>query len=156
MEIHPDVVNELININFLQNERKTSIPITLLKTLKDAEKSMNSMKWENFSLDKKGDFTAYLFNYEKEIYKNWNDLVDDAKEKITPYIDLKLTKLVDGEKIAQSMLAQVKFDIMGLAIYLTIKIECPQVNSSYYNDLYALYKAGYIPCGYAKGSYKVL
>ena len=51
---------------------------------------------------------------------------------------------------------QIKFDIVGLAIYLTIKKEVPQAESTFYDDLYALYQAGYIPCGYTKGYYKVL
>jgi hypothetical protein len=51
---------------------------------------------------------------------------------------------------------QIIFDIIGLAIYLTIKKEVPQAESTFYDDLYALYQAGYIPCGYNKGYYKVL
>ena len=51
---------------------------------------------------------------------------------------------------------QIIFDIIGLAIYLTIKKEVPQAESTFYADLYALYQAGYIPCGYTKGHYKVL
>ena len=51
---------------------------------------------------------------------------------------------------------QIKFDIVGLAIYLTIKKEIPQVESPFFDELYALYQSGYIPCGYAKGCYKVL
>ena len=51
---------------------------------------------------------------------------------------------------------QIKFDIVGLAIYLTIKKEIPQAESPFFDELYALYQAGYIPCGYAKGCYKVL
>ncbi|MGT2841344.1 hypothetical protein [Streptococcus gordonii] len=54
------------------------------------------------------------------------------------------------------MRSQIEFDIIGLAIYLTIKKELPQAESTFYDDLYALYQAGYIPCGFAKGCYKVL
>ena len=61
MKIYDDVIISLKNIDFLKEERATNIPIIQLKTVKDAEKSINSLKWENFVLEKDGDFSAYLF-----------------------------------------------------------------------------------------------
>lgn len=156
MKIHADVINELINIDFLKEERATNLPITQLKTVKEAEKNINSLKWENFVLDKRGDFTVYLFKNHGDIYKHWNELVDSVKEEIIPEIKEGLDKLIAEGKLAASMKDQIKFDIVGLAIYLTIKKELPQAESTFYDDLYALYQAGYIPCGYTKGCYKVL
>ena len=156
MKIHSDVINELINIDFLKEERETSLPITQLKTVKEAEKNINSLKWENFVLDKRGDFTVYLFKNHGDIYKHWNELVDSVKEEIIPEIEARLDNLIGEGKLVASMKDQIKFDIVGLAIYLTIKKEIPQAESPFFDDLYALYQTGYIPCGYAKGCYKVL
>lgn len=156
MKIHSDVINELINIDFLKEERETSLPITQLKTVKEAEKNINSLKWENFVLDKRGDFTVYLFKNHGDIYKHWNELVDSVKEEIIPEIEARLAKLIADSKLLASMKSQIEFDIIGLAIYLTIKKELPQAESTFFDDLYALYQAGYIPCGFAKGCYKVL
>ena len=156
MKIHADVINEIINIDFLKEERETNIPITQLKTVKEAEKNINSLKWENFVLDKRGDFTVYLFKNHSDIYKHWNELVDSAEEEIIPQIEEGLDKLIAEGKLLASMKSQIEFDIIGLAIYLTIKKELPQAESTFYDDLYALYQAGYIPCGYTKGCYKVL
>lgn len=156
MKIHSDVINELINIDFLKEERETSLPITQLKTVKEAEKNINSLKWENFVLDKRGDFTVYLFKNHGDIYKHWNELVDSVKEEIIPEIEARLDKLIADSKLLASMKSQIEFDIIGLAIYLTIKKELPQAESTFFDDLYALYQAGYIPCGFAKGGYKVL
>jgi hypothetical protein len=156
MKIHSDVINELINIDFLKEERETSLPITQLKTVKEAEKNINSLKWENFVLDKRGDFTVYLFKNHGDIYKHWNELVDSVKEEIIPEIEARLDNLFAESKLVTSMKDQIKFDIVGLAIYLTIKKELPQAESTFFDDLYALYQAGYIPCGFAKGCYKVL
>ena len=50
---------------------------------------------------------------------------------------------------------QIIFDIIGIARYLTIKNVVPQAESRFFDDLCALYQAGYIPCGYAGGKYKV-
>ena len=156
MKIHSDVINELINIDFLKEERETSLPITQLKTVKEAEKNINSLKWENFVLDKRGDFTVYLFKNHGDIYKHWNELVDSVKEEIIPEIEARLDNLIAESKLVASMKDQIKFDIIGIARYLTIKKEVSQAESTFYDDLYALYQAGYIPCGFAKGCYKVL
>ena len=156
MKIHSEVINELINIDFLKEERETSLPITQLKSVKEAEKNINSLKWENFVLDKRGDYTVYLFKNHSDIYKHWNELVDSVKEEIIPEIEARLDNLIAESKLVASMKDQIKFDIISLAIYLTIKKELPQAESTFFDDLYALYQAGYIPCGFAKGCYKVL
>ena len=156
MKIYDDVIISLKNIDFLKEERATNIPIIQLKTVKDAEKSINSLKWENFVLEKDGDFSAYLFKNHSAIYKHWNSLAISAKEEIIPEIEARLDNLIADSKLLESMKDQIKFDIVGLAIYLTIKKEIPQAESPFFNDLYALYQAGYIPCGYEKKCYKVL
>ena len=144
------------NIDFLKEERAINLPIIQLKTLKDAEKSINSLKWENFVLEKDGDFSAYLSKNHSDMYKHWNSLAISAKEEIIPQIEARLDNLIADSKLLESMKVQIKFDIVGLAIYLTIKKEIPQAKSQFFDELYALYQAGYIPCGYAKGCYKVL
>ncbi|KJQ62286.1 hypothetical protein [Streptococcus cristatus] len=156
MKLHSDVINELISIDFLKEERETGLPITQLKTVKEAEKNINSLKWENFVLEKDGDFSVYLFKNHSDIYKHWNELANNAKEEIIPEIEARLDNLITEGKLVASMKDQIEFDIIGLALYLTIKKEIPQAESKFYDDLYALYQAGYIPCGFAKGCYKVL
>ena len=156
MKINADVINTLKNIDFLKEERATNLPIIQLKTVKDAEKSINSLKWENFVLEKDGDFSAYLSKNHSDMYKHWNSLAISAKEEIIPQIEAQLENLIAEGKLQASMKGQIKFDIVGLAIYLTIKKEIPQAESPFFDDLYALYQAGYIPCGYEKKCYKVL
>ena len=156
MKIYDDVINALKNIDFLKEERAINLTIIQLKTLKDAEKSINSLKWENFVLEKDGDFSAYLSKNHSDMYKHWNSLAISAKEEIIPQIEARLDNLIADSKLLESMKDQIKFDIVGLAIYLTIKKEIPQAKSQFFDELYALYQAGYIPCGYAKGCYKVL
>lgn len=156
MKIHSEVINELISIDFLKEERETSLPITQLKSVKEAEKNINSLKWENFVLEKDGDFSVYLFKNHSDMYKHWNELVESAKEEIIPQIEEGLDRLIADSKLLASMKSQIEFDIIGLALYLTVKKELPQAESTFFDDLYALYQAGYIPCGFAKGLYKVL
>lgn len=155
MKIDTEVMNSLVNLNFLSSPRSTDIPIVLIKNLKEAEKNITSLKWENYCLDKNGDLTAYLFKNEKTIYNEWNNLVKDSKKYLIPKIEEKLYGLVNSGYISENMISQIKFDIIGLSVYLTIKAICPTVDLTFYNDIYALYQSGFIPCGHSKGKYKV-
>ena len=156
MRIHDDVIKSLISLPFLKENRETTILIKQINRLKEAEKNINSLKWENFVLEKGGDFSVYIFKNHSDIHKHWNSLGISAKEEIIPEIEARLDNLIGEGKLIASMKDQIIFDIIGIARYLTIKKEVPQAESTFYDDLYALYQAGYIPCGYNKGYYKVL
>ena len=156
MKINDDVIKSLISLPFLKESRETTVPIKQIKKLQEAEKSINSLKWENFVLEKGGDFSVYIFKNHSDIHKHWNSLGISAKEEIIPEIEARLDNLIGEGKLVASMKDQILFDIIGIARYLTIKKEVPQAESTFYDDLYALYQAGYIPCGYTKGCYKVL
>lgn len=155
MKIYDNVIKSLISLPFLKENRETEIPIKQIKKLQEAEKNINSLKWENFVLEKDGDFSVYLFKNQSDLYKHWNSLANSAKEEIIPEIEARLDNLITEGKLVASMKDQILFDIIGLAIYLTIKNVVPQAESRFFDDLYALYQAGYIPCGYAGGKYKV-
>ena len=156
MRIHDDVIKSLISLPFLKENRETTILIKQINRLKEAEKNINSLKWENFVLEKGGDFSVYIFKNHSDIHKHWNSLGISAKEEIIPEIEARLDNLIGEGKLVASMKDQILFDIIGIARYLTIKKEVPQAESTFYDDLYALYQACYIPCGYTKGYYKVL
>ena len=156
MKIYDDVIKNLISLPFLKENRETTILIKQINRLKAAEKDINSLKWEYFVLEKGGDFSVYIFKNHSDIHKHWNSLGISAKEEIIPEIEARLDNLIGEGKLVASMKDQIKFDIIGIARYLTIKKEVPQAESTFYDDLYALYQAGYIPCGYTKGYYKVL
>lgn len=155
MKIYDNVIKSLISLPSLKENRETEIPIKQIKKLQEAEKNINSLKWENFVLEKDGDFSVYLFKNQSDLYKHWNSLANSAKEEIIPEIEARLDNLITEGKLVASMKDQILFDIIGLAIYLTIKNVVPQAESRFFDDLYALYQAGYIPCGYAGGKYKV-
>ena len=156
MKIYDDVIKNLISLPFLKENRETTILIKQINRLKEAEKDINSLKWENFVLEKGGDFSVYIFKNHSDIHKHWNSLGISAKEEIIPEIEARLDNLIGEGKLVASMKDQILFDIIGIARYLTIKNVVPQAESTFYDHLYALYQAGYIPCGYTKGHYKVL
>lgn len=150
MKIISEVVDNLTSIKLLVNSRKTNIPIIELDKLSIAEKNITSLKWENFVLEQRGDLTAYLLKNEREIFKKWNELSRDAKERIIPIVTKQLFALVEEKKIFESMIPQIRFDIINISIYLTIKNECLNVNSPFFDDLYTLY----FPVAMLKGNIK--
>lgn len=87
MKISSDVVEKIINFDFLKECRSTDISIILLDDVCNAEKNINSRNWENFFLEKRGDLTAHLLKYEPEIFKEWNELSKDSKEKVIPIVE---------------------------------------------------------------------
>ena len=155
MKIYDDVIKSLISLPFLKENRETTILIKQINRLKEAEKNINSLKWENYVLEKGGDFSVYIFKNHSDIHKHWNSLGISAKEEIIPEIEARLDNLIGEGKLVASMKDQIIFDIIGIARYLTIKNVVPQAESTFYDHLYALYQAGYIPCGYAGEKYKV-
>lgn len=156
MNIPDEVVEKLTQLRLLDDDRHTNVPITQLKTLKSVEKSINSRKWENYCLDKRGDFTAYLFQNEKDLYREWNNITNDARIWILPEVRRQLQLLVSSDKLLETMLGQILFDIVGLSVYLTLTRMRPQISSEYFDTIWELYSSGYIPCGFAWGKYKVL
>ena len=156
MKINPEVVETLTSLSLLRETRKTTIPIIELGKLSLAEKNINSLKWENFVLDAQGDLTVYLHKSEKELNRHWNELIMDAKQSIIPIIMEQLYRLVDEKKLVESMIYQIRFDILNLAVYLTMKNLRTNIESRIFDEILALYQSGYIPCGYVRGKYKVL
>lgn len=156
MRIPDKVVEKLTHLHLLDNDRETIIPILQLKTLKSAEKSINSKNWENYCLDKSGDFTVYLSQNEKDLYREWNNITNDARTRILPEVRHQLQVLVSSEKLLETMLDQILFDILGLSVYLTLTKVRPQITSEYFDVICELYSSGFIPCGYTRGKYKVL
>ena len=78
MKINDDVIKSLISIPFLNGSRETTVPIKQIKKLQEAEKNINSLKWENFVLEKDGDFSVYLFKNQSDIYKHWTSLANNS------------------------------------------------------------------------------
>ena len=89
MKIYDDVIKNLISLPFLKENRETTILIKQINRLKEAEKDINSLKWENFVLEKGGDFSVYIFKNHSDIHKHWNSLGISAKEEIIPEIEAR-------------------------------------------------------------------
>ena len=153
MEI--DKVSEkLLSIAFLK-VRKDKNDIVLIKNLKTALISINSVRCENVSLEKSDDLTTWLHFNNQSLLKKWNSLVDSTTNGILPAVRRKLMQLVDAGELDEGMLSQIEFDFISIAVYLTLKKLDSNFTSQFYKDLLSMYEDGYIPFGMSGGIYKV-
>lgn len=154
MEIDTKVSERLLSIDFLKG-RKDRNDIMLIKNLQAALKAINSIRWENLSLEKSGDLTTWLHFNNQSLLREWNSLVDSATQGILPPVRRKLKQLVATGELDEGMLSQIEFDFISMAVYLTLRQIDSNIRSQFYDDLLSLYEDGYIPCGMTKGIYKV-
>ncbi|WP_155997492.1 hypothetical protein [Streptococcus ruminantium] len=147
MKLSTNVKEKILAIDFLSHNKRPNVSIGVTKTLLTAEKSINSRKWENLVLEKVGDITSYLALNHPNLYQNWNMLVRDSKATVLPKLQLSLNYLVENGKLKDSMLAQIKFDILNLTLYYHFleNGSCPHF--TFFDNLYEIYSSGYIPCG---------
>ncbi|MGX7420043.1 hypothetical protein ACWOFR_14690 [Carnobacterium gallinarum] len=157
MKLDQNMIEIIKKIDFLSHSTNLEIGYQEIKDLKLAEKSINSLKWENLCLEERGKISGYLAQNNKELFSNWNHLVNEIKEKIIPCVEKKLDILILKEKLLEEMKDQIKFDIINIILY---KSYSEVIHSDFYETIYAVYMTGYIPCGwsgqYPKGKIKII
>lgn len=117
MNLNGKVIENMINLDFLSHSDEIKTEYVLVKNVMAAEKSMNSLKWENLCLDRIGDVSSALSKHHKTAYNSWNDLVDEAKRTILPLVEKKLDILILEGNLLEEMKDQIKFDIINRILY---------------------------------------
>ncbi|MBC6308209.1 hypothetical protein HCJ66_01450 [Listeria sp. FSL L7-1582] len=157
MQLNTEILKAVSEIEYLSHSNNLGNEYELINDLKSANKSINSLKWENLCLEERGTFTAFLSNNNRDLFRNWNHLTAEVKEKIIPITEEKLDKLISEGYLLEDMKSQIKFDIVNITLY---KSYSSVVRSDFYELMYSIYLSGYIPCGWAgkypKGKIKVM
>lgn len=153
MLINNEIVLRINNIDWFSNCNK-QFNITInskykkINKLSEVEKNINSINWENQSLDAQGELTEFLcLNYPNEYNTNWNLMVDEIKSIVLPNI-LNKVKLCSDYKmceITDSIIADVKWNILGIIMAYSYK---NYFKSIFYDDLLKIYEFGFLPCGW--------
>lgn len=155
MKISEKSLKNLLSIEFLSHRKLPEVSYVVVDSLQKSDKLINSINWENFTLDKSGDFTALLCKNRPDLDKYWNILVTEAKEALSSVILKKLSNLSIEGKLLDSMFEQILFDLIGLAVYQTYSELDDCLKSDFFDDLYKIYESGYVPCGYSLKKYKI-
>lgn len=97
-------------------------------------------------MDKKGDFTTYLFkNHKAEYNKYWNDEVETIKEQ---YLS-KITEKVNMALINSGLSVDILDDInMNLLSIFMLEYYSEYYSCDFYNKMLKIYLAGHLPCGW--------
>ena len=161
MELNADVVQSLLTCDWLRNCGKPSEEIEGVRCLfitdkAQIEKNFKSIKWENICLDARGDVTVELCLHYREIYKEWNSLVDKVNELIFPKVMDSIMARIESLGLPSVTKDYIEMDIIHMAVIASYADYC---KSPFYEKMLLIYRAGRLPCGwggkYPKGTFQV-
>lgn len=151
MTLSKEFIEKIQNCPWLKNcgqKDAFEFDVEYVKDIKAVDKHINSMKWENLCLDKKGDFTVYLCINHKEEYQCWNDLAKEVKSEYMPAISDEVMRILAEKEMPESVLADVKMNVLSIFM---LEYYSEYYSSEFYDNMLKIYLAGHLPCGW-KGS----
>lgn len=150
MEISNDLKNKLYQCNWLENCSTTEnadyhFEVVFTNNPKKAVKGITSVKWEKFCLEKRGDFTAYLFqNHRQEYNELWNKTVREIKSSIFPPIESKIKAVLENRDLPEDILHDILFNLITI---LMIDFYSCDFKTEFFDNLLIVYLSGHLPCG---------
>ena len=149
MTLEKEFVESILNCQWLQRcGQKDSLgfEVEYLDNKKEVEKNINSVKWENICLDKKGDFTTYLFkNHKAEYNKYWNDEVETIKEQYLSKITEKVNMALTNSGLSVDILDDINMNLLSIFM---LEYYSEYYSCDFYNKMLKIYLAGHLPCGW--------
>lgn len=150
MKLKKEFVDTILNCQWLYRCGRVDnfeFDVQYLISKSDVEKNINGIKWENLCIDRRGDFTTYLFkNHKLEYNKNWNDEVREIKEKYIPMISEKVSIALTNNGMVSNILNGINMNLLSIFMleYFSEYYSC-----DFYNKMLEIYLAGHLPCGWA-------
>lgn len=119
----------------------------------EISESIQSYKWENICLDKKGDFSsAILLNYEEQY-----SLIGEECEKVQKEVLAFSKRFTAGLKkkgirFGGIVLSDVKFNVGTL--FLVNHYSEYYIPDVFFEQMLEIYLSGHLPCGWSGGQKK--
>lgn len=152
MEINKIVATQILQMELLSNIGKQYKNYSNFKSMKQVEKSINSVKWENICLEERNKVTGFLaVNFPDEYNKYWNMLVEEIKQNVIPIIEKKLDILLEENRITVLIKQSILFDIVNIIMVRSYE---KYIQSDFYDRMLAIYENGHLPCGW-EGKYPI-
>jgi len=107
-------------------------------------KSIESIEWENATLEARNEITGFLSTKHKIIFQNWNFLADEAKDFVENSI-IPLIPSIDHIDM-NIVLTNLKWDLVNYLIEDAYKDKLRM--TLFFNNLLSIYESGHIPCGW--------
>lgn len=150
MKLKKEFVDAILNCQWLYRCGRVDnfeFAVQYLNSKRDVEKNINGIKWENLCIDRRGDFTTYLFkNHKLEYNKNWNDEVREIKEKYIPMISEKVSIALTNNGMMSNILNDINMNILSIFM---LEYYSEYYSCDFYNKMLEIYLAGHLPCGWA-------
>lgn len=116
------------------------------------EKKINGLKWENLINEKRGDIFVVLYKNVRERADEWDEWVEKNGEKIDAIVLDRLTNngasLLLKDEICNMI--QYNFFLIGISQYFK-----DVYYDEFWDQIFAIYHSGHIPCGYKKGKFLI-
>ena len=158
MNVDMKIIKEIESINFFENcGHRDKILLNhgcrIIRSLDSIDDDSIRYSWDNVCQRAMNDISSYLQdNYEDVLNHEWNPLVDDIDRDIMPYINDEIyskcsgTNFGDRDELVRSIVHNIKQIIMANSMKEYYK-------SDFYEDLFSIYKAGHIACGWIGSQY---
>ena len=156
MEIREEYVNRIIQCDWLARcgfIDQFDFDVKYLPDWMGVEKRIGTDEWADDCMDRRNDFTLYLFQNCGDLYDNyWNEEVMLIREKYTSFIVQKIDRYL-SEKGLRHLISDVTADIeMNVISILMLEYFSEYFHSDFFDQMLKIYLAGHIPCGW-EGSY---
>lgn len=153
MELKQDFIERITNCNWFENcgdQNFDKFEVIFLKDKMEISESIQSYKWENICLDKKGDFSsAILLNYEEQY-----SLIGEECEKVQKEVLAFSKRFTAGLKkkgirFGGIVLSDVKFNVGTL--FLVNHYSEYYIPDVFFEQMLEIYLSGHLPCGWSGG-----
>ena len=158
MNVDMKIVKEIEKINFFEkcgHREKLLLnhSYRMIRSLDTIDDESLIYSWANTCQRSMNDISSYLHdNYEDIVNHEWNPLVDDIDRDIMPNINDEIyskcsgTNFGDRDELVRSIVHNIKQIIMASSMKEYYK-------SDFFEDLFTIYKAGHIACGWIGSQY---
>lgn len=158
MNVDMKIVKEIERINFFEkcgHREKLLLnhSYRMIRSLDTIDDESLIYSWANTCQRSMNDIHSYLDkNFENVCDYEWNPLAKEIREEIMPSIDEKISLKISNTSFAdrEYLLISIKGNIMDIIMTSSMK---EYYKSDFYEDLFSIYKAGHIACGWIGSQY---
>lgn len=145
MKISRLAVDRLMKIKWLNSVGKPTLlsSVRQVKNDNDFIVHINSMQWENTTLEAGNKISGFLARSYFNLYHNWNPLVREAKNILgNEIIPITSSVLISNEMVINN----IKWDLVNYLLEDAYKDKLRF--KLFFDELVNVYESGHIPCGW--------
>ncbi|STZ63030.1 Uncharacterised protein [Moraxella lacunata] len=107
------------------------------------EKSINSLAWENYTLEQANQMSEYLFKKANQDFQCWNDYAETFRSQWATFEPIVYQAIKD-KQLPIDIMVSVQWD---LGHYYIMKSFYRHKLPKFFEYLFLIYQSGFLPCG---------